>query len=161
MTERYTTMTIRELLEIAIQHEIGSQELYRNLKTIVTDRETLAYVDDLVREEENHETILRSIIDNNLYDMHSVIEDQDVADAVRSSHSVIVRITENAKMEDVMQLALQREHRARMLFEQLSEHAVDEEQRLLFIKLAEEESTHQDVIEKRFAIRTGSMGYEM
>lgn len=154
-------MTIRELLEIAIRHEIGSQELYRNLKTIVTDRQTLSYLDDLVREEENHEAILRSIVENNLYDLHSVIEDMDVVDSVRSSHSVIVTVSENSSIEDIMQLALQREHRARMLFERLSENALDEEQRLLFLKLAEEETSHQDVIEKRFAIRTGSMGHEM
>lgn len=156
-----TKMNMKELLEIAIQHEIGSQKLYRELQSIVADPQTILFLNDLIKEEEGHEAILRSIIDNNLYDLQAEFENPEAIDRVRTSHSVFVQIDADSKMEEVMQLALQREYRAKILFQRLGEHSISEEQRLLFSKLEEEESSHQDMIEKRFSIRTGSMGLEM
>ena len=154
-------MTIRTLLDTAIEHEIGSQELYKHLKSMVKDTEAQAFLDDLVKEEKGHEEILRSIIDNKLYDLHASLQEPEFKEEVRSSHSVYVKIHPDSTMEDVLQLALQRENRARIIFERLAEYTMDAEQRLLFEKLAAEESTHKDVIERRFSMRRGEMGYEM
>jgi rubrerythrin len=154
-------MTIRELLDIAIQHEVGSQELYRHLKGIVTDASTITLLDDLIREEEAHEAILRGIIDAKLYSLAKAVENPDIIEEIRSSHSVYVTIDANSTIEDIVLLALKRELRARSLFERLAENSHDEEQRQLFTKLAAEEASHQVMIEKRYSSRVVRASSEM
>jgi rubrerythrin len=151
-------MTILELLDIAIRHEVGSQELYRNLKDIVADPSTHTFLDELIREEENHEAILRDTIEKRHYHLAAVIENPDAIHEIRNSHSVYVTIAADSTIEDIMRLAVQREQRARILFERLAEHSVDEEQRLLFTSLAKEEATHEEVILQRYSLRAGAAG---
>jgi rubrerythrin len=154
-------MTINDLLDTAIRHEVSSQQLYTHLRDVVQDAETKAFLGDLIREETTHEALLLTVKDMEIYDGGIALEDQVVAAEVLASHGTAADITPESTIEDVLLLALSREHRAQQLFLRLAGADVHAELKELFEKLAEEEMNHHHAIEKKFAIHTGQMGFEM
>jgi rubrerythrin len=154
--------TLDDLLEVAIQHEISSQQMYRAAGTIVSDPEAKRFLRGLVEEEEGHERTLRSLREMEIFDGSVPLEDESMLDAGSGSHGEErAPLPADAGIEQVLELALTREHRARTLFEQLAGLARNEELRTLFEKLAAEEDSHHDAIIRRFKMQRGEMGDEM
>jgi len=160
--QKETGMTLNELLDIAIDHEIDSWKLYEQLQAIVADDQARTFLKGLVKEEKTHEDLLYTVRHMEIYDGTVQIDASKVQQSVAGSHAASKEITGDSSINDVLELALQREHRAQTIFVQLAAtpdlHA---ELKQLFEKLAIEEVTHHQNIQKKFAIQTGEMGYEM
>ncbi len=155
-------MTINDLLTTAINHEVSSQKLYAELQAVVGDPAAVAFLGELVEEEKHHEELLLNVRDLELYDGSIAVSDAIVAQEVEASHGTApVAVTADSSIEDVLELALRREHRAQQLFLRLAATDVHPELKELFEKLAVEEMQHHHQIQKKFAMHTGTMGYEM
>lgn len=150
--------TINDLLDVAIQHEVLSQNMYRAAEARVTDPEAKRFLRTLVEEEEGHERTLKEIKDMEIYDGSVALQDASILDAGESSHGG--EIAADATIEQILDLALAREHRARTLFQSLAAAAAHPELKTLFENLAAEEDSHHEAIEKRFMRQRGEMGLE-
>jgi rubrerythrin len=153
-------MTIDDLLDIAIQFEISSQNLYASMMEKATDDETRVFLKNLVDEEKGHEDLLTTMKDMEIYDGSIPVEDDSLIKGVGESHTV-----ENTpapeSIQKVLELALMRETRAHNMFVTLSKACKNDELKLMFEKLAAEEMNHHHNIEKKYAMQKGEMGFEM
>jgi len=153
-------MTIDDLLDIAIQHEIASQQLYAEMHERADDPETRAFLKQLVDEETRHEALLRTMKDMEIYDGDIAVTDETLIRGVGASHSTAV-VPPPEHIEAVLELSLTRETRARNLFLALAASTEHPELRLMFENLAAEELNHHHSIEKKYAMQKGEMGFEM
>lgn len=153
-------MTLDDLLDIAIEHEVSSQQLYASMMEKAPDAETKAFLKQLVDEEKTHEDLLLTMKEMEIYDGSIEIEDDSLIKGVKVSHN-----TENVPtpetMQQVLELSLTRETKARNLFLTLAQNCKNDELKLMFDNLAEEELNHHHNIEKKYAMQTGTMGFEM
>lgn len=154
-------MTINDLLDIAIQHEVSSQHLYDHLRGEVKDAKAKEFLSELYEEEKNHENLLLMVKEMEMYDGTLAFPDESLPDAVHSSHDTSDIPGPDATIEQIMDLALQREHRAIQIFRHLAAHVEAGELKTLFTNLEREEEHHHYNIQKKFAIRDGSFGFEM
>jgi rubrerythrin len=153
-------MTIDDLLDIAIRFEVSSQELYASMLDKTEDPETRTFLKNLVEEEKNHEDLLTTMKDMEIYDGSIVIEDESLISGVKESHSA-ENLPETKTIEQVLELSLIRETHAHNLFVALSKTCKNAELQLMFEKLAAEEMQHHHNIEKKYAMQKGTMGFEM
>ena len=154
--------TLNDLLEVGIAQELSSQELYRNGLTIVSDSETKSFLEELVKEEEEHEKVLLNIKETGIYNLDTVVEDESLWQKSSESHETKNQeFNENWTIEDVLTLALKREYRAQKIFETAAKASTDNELIELFTNLAQEEVNHHKNIEKKFKIKKGIMGDDM
>lgn len=153
--------TLNDLLEIAIENEISSQKLYSDAYNLVSDEKAKVFLNELVEEEKGHQTMLESIKEMELYDGSIPIEDPSILESGKSSHEIKHDFSESSKIEDILEIALKREFRAKTIFEKMADITTNDELRTMFNKLAEEEQIHHQNITKKFRLRQGEMGYEM
>lgn len=154
--------TLRDLLDVAIQQEINSQDLYRKGLKIIKDSESQKFLKELVKEEEEHEKMLYNLKETGIYDLDVTVEDDSIFQSGESSHDVQDEIfKEDWTMEEILNLALKREYRAYQIFTAASKVAKDTELITLLKNLAEEEVHHHKNIEKKYKIQTGSFGPEI
>jgi rubrerythrin len=154
--------TLNDLLDVAIRHEVLSQEMYRAAASRVSDPEARRFLQTLVEEEEGHERTLEQIKTMEVYDGSIVLEDESIFHPEKDTHgSSTPDVGPEATIEQILELALSREHRARSLFESLESATGNAELKTLFRNLAEEEDSHHDTIIKRFKMQRGVMGDEM
>lgn len=154
-------MTINDLLDIAIHHEVSSQNLYNHLRGVVKDVQAREFLSELYEEEKTHEQLLTMVKEMEVYDGTLSFPDASLPEAVQSSHDTQDIPGVEATLEQILELALQREHRAIEIFRHLAAHAGNEELQTLFLNLEKEEENHHYNIQKKFAIRDGSLGFEM
>jgi rubrerythrin len=144
-------MTIGDLLNVAIQHELKSQILYRHLSTIVNEPAARAFLLDLVEEECGHERRLHALKASGDIDTTIPLDTPTVADEIARGHAVYVTIDEQSSIPDIVRLAVSREQRAAQLFHRLAANSPAPAIRALFLHLAEEESGHEQQVLRLFA----------
>lgn len=152
--------TLDDLLEVAIEHEVSTQQLYRDALAVVRDEQARRFLGELVAEEELHEKTLREMRDEGLYDGETPVVDEALFAGSRMSHSARGELTPESSVAQVLELALAREHRAQLIFQLLARTAREPELSQLFDRLATEEQFHHQEIERRFLRLTGQMGDE-
>ncbi|GEM_PF-1835937 len=154
--------TLKDLLDIGIEQERASQELYRNGLTVVEDKDSKAFLEELVKEEEQHEKLLYNIKETAIYNLNAVVNDESLWQKSRDSHATDDQpFNASWTIEDVLTLALKREYRAQKIFETAALAATDEDLKELFTTLAQEEINHHKNIERRFKLKQGLLGDEM
>ncbi len=160
-TSNFSTMTLNDLLDIAIQQEVDSQNLYAHFLSIVKDQKSKSFIESLINEEKKHEEVLSMIKQMEMYDgsilVHTPLSEQEI----ETSHSFSGYVDKYATTHQILEIALQREHRARNVFLKLAENSKNQELKVMFEKLADEELNHHRQIEKNFTLQQGTMGFEM
>ena len=152
--------TVNDLLEIAIQHEISSQNFYRDALGKTSDKKVRHFLESLIEEEEGHERMLINIKAMDIYD-GSVAIDEDSLRLAGESHSIdIPELSSDPKLEEIYEIALKRETRAYNIFCQLTAAVTDDELKTLFSSLADEEMNHHKNIDQKYNAQTGQMGHE-
>ncbi|MBL0176267.1 MAG: ferritin family protein [Ignavibacteria bacterium] len=144
-------MTIGDLLNVAIQHELKSQILYKHLSTVVSDASARDFLLELVEEERSHERRLHALKASGEIDTAQPLDTPDVADEIARGHAVYVTLDEHSSMDDIVQLAIRREQRAAQLFQRLAASSTTPAIRALFLQLAEEESGHEQQVISLFS----------
>lgn len=152
--------TVNDLLEIAIQHEISSQQFYQDALEQTSDEKVRHFLKSLIEEEQGHERILINIKAMDIYD-GSVTVDEDALHIAGESHTVdIPELSREPKLEEIYEIALKRETKAYNIFRQLTDAVDDDELKTLFSNLAEEEMNHHKNIDQKYNAQTGQMGHE-
>jgi rubrerythrin len=150
-----------DLLQIAIQHEISSQKFYQDSIGKTSDRKVQNFLKSLVEEEKSHEKILVSIREMEIY-KGSIPVDEKMIIAAQQSHNLpIPELGAEPSLEEIYEIALRRETRAHLLFQQLARVTENEDLKELFINLAEEERNHHKNIEQGYRAQTGQFGPEI
>lgn len=155
-------MTVDELLDIAIQHEVSSQNLYAGMLEKTNNVEMQNFLKSLVEEEKGHEDLLTTMKEMEIYDGSIVVEDTSLIKGVEQSHTTAKEPEAPPEsIEQILELALTRETKAQNLFLTLAKSSKNEELKTMFENLAEEEMNHHHDIQKKFAMQQGTMGFEM
>lgn len=153
--------TLDDLLDVAIHHEQLSQAMYRSAQQAVTDPEARRFLGVLVEEEEGHERMLKQLKQMEVYEGSVPLDDPTILEPGRDSHGAPEKpLGPNASIDEIIDLALSREFRARQLFLRLAETTRSAELKQLFENLAKEEEAHHRDIERRFRATQGLMGDE-
>lgn len=153
--------TLNDLLDIAIKHEISSQELYSNACEIVTDEKAKNFLAELIEEEKGHQTLLESIKEMDVFDGSILLDDSSLLESSGSTHKIEDSFNSESKIKDILDIALKREYRAMAIFNKMASTTSNNELKSIFLKLAEEEEIHHKNISKKFSMQQGEMGYEM
>lgn len=154
--------TLKDLLDVAIEQEVQSQELYRHAMTIVDGKEAKDFLQELVNAEIEHEKLLFNIKETGMFDLDIEISDNKLLEITRLSHTTNQeKLNTHWTMEQVLDLALKREYRAQRMFAGAAKMIDDEEVVTLFNNLALEEENHHRNIERKYGMLTGSLGKEI
>ncbi len=154
-------MTLNDMLDMAIRNEIASQKLYGDFLAVMQDPEAKTFLAELVREEKLHEEILTNVKEMEMYDGSVEIENPEMLREAAESHKSAKRITASSSIQEVLDVALEREDFAQRLFRRLSQASAHPELKQIFDRLAVEEMTHHERIQKKYAAQKGELGFEM
>ncbi len=131
--------SVDDILDFAIGIEQDAVDFYKDLaKNALTPDMKLVF-EQFAREEIGHKVRLKEVKEKGLFEMKSeVITDMQISD-------YLVSIKPSAKMsyQDALILAMKREKAAFKLYMALSERAMDQDMKSLFLSLAIEESKHK------------------
>jgi rubrerythrin len=137
-------MTLHDILTTAIDMESRSRQFYRHLQTIVTSPSAVRLFGQLAAEEERHEQVLTERTKDT--PDQAFPDDEEFAEFIRSSHAVFVTVHHSSTVGEITELALNRELRARSVYERLAQAGSTEALRELCALLAREEASHYDSI---------------
>jgi len=137
--------TIGRILEIAIQKEIESQNLYAKLSQKVTNDAAKDTLRQLTQQEHRHQNILEQYRQGEL--KAGVLSQEQVIDRKIAEHFDQPEISPHMQLKDVFLLAANREmYSHRLYFTLASLHPVGEAKRLLE-DLASQELEHKQKVE--------------
>ncbi len=154
--------TLDDLLAVAIEQEIQSQELYKRAIGKTSDPATQAFLRTLIEEEERHQRLLESVREMQIYDGSVAVGEAEELELASASHGFPDQELEDAASVDaVLEVALAREHRARITFTRMAAVAKHPELQTLFKKLADEEDSHHQRIERKYRTDRGETIDEM
>ena len=140
-----TQLTLKEVLQAAIEKEITSQQLYSDLERIITSKSARDTFQELVRQEQGHQRLLERYLRGELK-----------AGALRAEQAIDYRITENSEptdifpdmpLKDIFLRAANREKIAHESYLHLSQAHPAGEVRKLLEELASQELEHKHKLE--------------
>jgi rubrerythrin len=153
--------TLKDLLNIAIEQEVGAQKLYARGAEIADNEKTRQFLRRLEKEEIEHEKMLFNIRETGIYDLTLPIGDESVFEVAKNSHGGnSLEPNKNWKIKDIWEIALQREYLAQQRYLKAAAASKDEELVTLFNNLARDEENHHRVVEQQFKMQTGQMKEE-
>jgi len=153
--------TLKDLLNMAIEQEIGAQKLYKKGAEIATDEKTQQFLHRLEKEEIEHEKMLFNIRATEMFDLSIPIEDESIFEVAKTSHGGSeMDMDKDWRIEDIWEIALKREYLAQQRYLKAAESAKDEELVSLLKNLASDEEMHHKYVEKQFRLSTGQMREE-
>lgn len=142
------SITLSQVLKIAVKEEIKAYNLYNNTSKIVKNPSTKTMLLELAREEMNHRKILENIIQKKKYESlgeNIPEESMGIADFLVTSE-----LDENATTQEVMIFAMKEEEKAYNFYTDLKNHFAGTELEKLFSKLALEEKGHKIKLEDEY-----------
>ncbi len=153
--------TLKEFLKTAIKAESCVKKLYEIGRNKAKDQATKKFLDCLVKEELQHEKLLASIMQNKLYDLDVEIPNDKIFDTALNAHGDYEEhCDETWTVEQILDIALQRENHARQQYEIIARNCKIPEMKELLENMAKEEADHLSVIDREYKIVTRQMGYE-
>ncbi len=138
-------LTVASALEKAIQKEIESQELYRDLSRKVTDDAGREMFRQLVKVEKKHEVLLRQYLCGELGE--GTLKKDHVVDYKIAEHLEQPRIKPDMKLDEVLLLAANREKASHDFYLDLAAAHPPGKVKTLLEELASQELEHKQRIE--------------
>jgi rubrerythrin len=139
------TTTIENILDKAIQKEIESQELYRNISKLVDKESARDILHELVKFEEKHEELLRQYRRGELGE--GALQAGHVLDYRIAEHLKQPEITPELNLDEVLLLAASREKASHEFYLALAAEHVAGQVRTLMEQLASQELDHKHRVE--------------
>jgi rubrerythrin len=152
--------SLNDLMDIAIDAERKAQKLYLDAREKTADDQIRHFLYTMAEQEKNHERVLKSVKEMEIYDGSILVE---VAALVDTKEAHTVGEEENIPempLEEIFEIALKREKKAFTLYDQMALSSNNDDLKKLFLNLADEERIHFKNIEKKYLANTGQMGYE-
>jgi len=138
-------LSLREVLEKAIQKEIESQRLYSDLSLKVADESAKDAFQDLVGQEMEHQKLLESYLNGELTE--GALDIGQAVDYKIAEHLDQPEVSPDMKLDAVFLLAAQREKAAHDFYTSLAQIHPTGEVRRLVEKLAVQELNHKQRVE--------------
>lgn len=138
--------TIDDVLDYAMEAEQRSIDFYTNLAEKTRNEEMEQVFMDFAREEMGHKKRIMDIKDQGIF----VLEPEQVADLHISDYVVAQKPGPDMDYADALTVAMQREKAAYKLYTDLASRTTNEEMKLLFNDLAQEEAKHKLRFEKEY-----------
>jgi rubrerythrin len=152
--------TLNDLLDAAIQDEIGAQKFYLDACEITKNAKLREFLKSLAAEEKGHERILRGVKEMEIYDGSLPVDEECIRKIELAHHIADEKPISEMTLEDAMIVAMKKENQASKIYGQMEESTPQEELKKLFSSLALDERRHFTSIEEHYKIRTGQMGWE-
>ncbi|HAZ11296.1 MAG: hypothetical protein A2X86_20540 [Bdellovibrionales bacterium GWA2_49_15] len=150
--------TVDDLLQQAIFQEVQSQQFYKKALEKAKESNVKAFLKELIQEEEQHERMMKNLMESEIYDGSVAIAPSFVKDLGHSHTGEGFKWSANITMKEILQAALTREFNAIQLFERFSALPLHTEIKTLFQNLVREEKRHHQDIDKRYHALAGDMG---
>jgi len=130
---------IDEILDFAIQNEQQAADFYEKLSGEATEKTMRDTFSSFAKEEKGHKFRLEKIKEDGVYEA----KQKDVLDMKISDYLVPVTTSGKMTYQEALVLAMKREKAAFRLYMKLSEMAPNEDLKILFRNLANEEAKHK------------------
>ncbi len=130
---------IDEILDFAIKNEQQAADFYDKLSGESKEKSMRETFSHFAKEEKGHKARLVKIKNDGIYDA----KQEDVLDMKISDYLVSVQTSERMTYQEALILAMKREKAAFKLYMKLSEIAPNEDLKILFKNLANEEAKHK------------------
>jgi len=140
-----THLTLKEVLEKAIQKEIDSQRFYINLSQQMTDEAIKDAFQELARQEEGHQNLLEQYLRGEF--KRGMLIMGQVIDYKIAEHLDQAEISSDMKLKDIFILAANREKASHEFYLGLAQIHPAGEVRRLIERLAEQELAHKERVE--------------
>ena len=138
-------LTLKEVLEKAIEKEIGAQQLYTDLGRRVTGKAAKDTFQELVRQEHGHEVLLERYVRGEL--KGGALRVGQALDYKIAENTEPTEITPDMQLKDVFLMAANREKVAHESYLALSQAHPDGEVKKLLGELALQELQHKHKLE--------------
>ena len=140
-----TQLTLEHILKGAVQKEIQSQEFYFDLSNRVVEENVKFALQELAKQEKDHEELLESYLQGKLEE--GALDIEQVVDYKIAEHLDQLEISPQMELKDVFMLAAEREKVAHEFYLCLAGiHPVGEVRKLLE-ELASQEMSHKHKVE--------------
>ncbi len=133
-----------EIIEFAIEKEIGTHDLYTMCGQIAKYSGAKELFDDLAREEEGHRKLLENLSTGKV--VQAKLE--PVPDLKISDYLIEVKCTPDGSYADILRLVMKNEEHSFKLYNDLRDSCKDQELKKVFAVLAQEEAKHKLRFEK-------------
>lgn len=140
-----TQLTLKDVLPKAIQKEIESQHLYRDLSYKMTDEAPRDAFQELARHEEGHQQLLERYLRGEL--KGGMLNEGQVVDYKIAEHLEQPQLSLEMKLKDVFLLAANREKASHEFYLSLAQIHPDGEVKRLIEELATQELDHKQKVE--------------
>ena len=140
-----THFTLNEILERAIQKEIGSQRLYSNLSQKMTNDAARYALEQLVQQEQGHQNILEQYQRGEL--KAGTLSGGEAVDYKIAEHLYQPEVTPDMQLKDIFLLAANREMHSHELYSALAGLHPPGDGKRVFEELASQELEHKQKME--------------
>lgn len=146
----YADMTLEEVIQLAIEREVGARELYLEALEQVQDELVQGLLRELAAQEEGHRRRLEALLAggklaSRLAAGHRPAQDLHITDYLQE-----VPLDEHADVQQVLIVAGKREAGSHALYSALAGVAADAEVANLFDYLAAQELDHKQRVERLY-----------
>ena len=139
---------LEEILRQAIRFEDESYTLYTNALQTTQVADAQAVLGDLAQQELGHKKRLQRLQEKGVSDLAPVVRTSEAQDLRLAEYLKIpAELDEEADLQDVLLLAMQRESSTREFYVKLAELTDEGQAKTLFDFLAEEELQHKNRVE--------------
>jgi rubrerythrin len=152
--------TLNDLLDTAIQDEIGAQKFYLGAMDKTKNARLKEFFKSLAAEENGHEKILTGVKEMGIYDGDLPV-DEEMVRKIEGAHVIPdEEPLEEMSLERAMEVAMKKETKASQIYAEMEKTNTQEELKKLFSSLSSDESRHARIIDEQYRIHTGQMGRE-
>jgi len=130
--------SIDEVLEFAVDREVEANQFYSDLAGRTENTAMHKVFEDFAKEELGHKAKLEAMKKSKAVTLATVVPNLKIADYV-----VCAEPTPNVDYKDALILAMQKEKASFHLYTDLAEVVENENQKNLFLSLAQEEARHK------------------
>jgi rubrerythrin len=152
--------TLNDLLDAAIRDEIAAQKYYLDALEKTNDAKLKDFFKSLAKEEKGHERILTGVKEMGIYDGSLSVDENSVRE-IEGAHVIPdEEPIEDMSLERAMEVAMKKEAKATQVYSHMELSSTQEELKKLFSSLSSDERRHAKLIDEKYRIHTGQMGWE-
>jgi rubrerythrin len=140
--------TLQDILTFAIRREHDARELYLMFRDRVKDAGAKTLLEDLANQELGHKNLLENVLKGGM--IEHIGGEAKVTDLHLSDYIIAEDIGSGSSPQDVMLFAIKKEQEAYNIYHRLHGNYEKSELGGLFSRLAKEELSHKETLEREY-----------
>lgn len=142
--EKKRTLTILEILGIAIKSEIDAVKLYEHMKKIVKNEDLAEKFEFLVSQEKKHEETLTEVYNRMFPEIELILPTKSIVPIIDEA------IEKNADLKELFEIGMKAEKMAEEFYTDLSKKTNDSNAKSMLVYMAAIERSHFAILEAEF-----------